>query len=100
MMDGATQRIRDVEQVNRERRRYALLEQVYLLSGENCEHAVSRGEIETQMERSAASPSPEVEDLVRLGYVQYAGRGGEICIREKGIRYLQRDAWRRCSVRG
>lgn len=98
-MECPTQGGRDQEQVNRERRRYAFLEQLYLLTGENCERAISPREIETQMETPAAAHRSEVEDLVRRGYVQYAGRGGEICVTEKGIRYLQKDAWRRRSVR-
>ncbi len=93
------QGVLNLEQVNRERRRYAVLEQLYLLTGENCEHAVSPREIETQLETSAATQLLEVEDLVRLGYMQHARGGGKICITEKGIRYLQQDAWRRRSVR-
>ncbi len=93
------QRVQDLEQMNRERHRYAVLEQLYLLTGEDCEHAVSPGEIETQMEMPAATQLPVVRDLVRMGYMQYAGSGGNICLTEKGVRYLQKDAWRRRSVR-
>ncbi|HEV2132073.1 MAG TPA: hypothetical protein VGR27_13255 [Longimicrobiaceae bacterium] len=99
MMEGSTQRERDLEQESLEQRRYAFLEQLYLLTGENCEHAVSLGEVEAQLAISAAVRLPELEDLVRLGYVQDAGAGGKICITQKGIEYLQSDAWRRRSIR-
>ncbi len=91
--------VRDLEQESWEQRRYALLEQLYLLTGENCERAVSPEQIETELDTAAAIPAPLIEDLVRLGYVRPRGTGKEICLAEKGVKYLQRDAWRRRSVR-
>ncbi len=90
---------RDLEQESWEQRRYTLLEQLYLLTGENCEHAVSPEELERELDTAAAIPVPLIEDLVRLGYVQYSGTGSKICITANGIKYLQRDAWRRRSIR-
>lgn len=99
MMEHPTRKMRDPEEEDWERRRYAFLEQLYLLTGDNCERGVSPGEVEVHLETSVAAHVREVEDLVRLGYVQHVGSGGEICITEKGIGYLQKDAWKRRSIR-
>ncbi len=100
MVEQAAVRARDPEQESWERLRYSLLEQLYWLTGENCEHAVSLGEIEAQLQVSAPPPDTLIEDLVRWGYVQPEGTGSSICITEKGIRYLRQDAWRRRTIRG
>jgi predicted transcriptional regulator len=92
-------RERNAEQERREQRRYAFLERLYLLTGEDCEYAVSPDEIQAELEVSTTAHVPEVEDLVRLGHVRYAETEGQICITETGIEYLRQTAWRRRSVR-
>jgi hypothetical protein len=89
-----------MEQERLEQLRYVFLAKLYLLTGSDCTYIVTPREMETLLETPAEAYLPLIEELVRLGYVRRAGRGGAVAITEKGIEYMQTGAWRRRSLRG
>ena len=90
---------RDHEQERRERLRYSYLERLYLLTGPECERAVTTPEVEENLGLPPALVASLTEDLTRLGYLRWDTSGMRICITSAGVEYMQRRAWRRRTVR-
>lgn len=92
-------RRRDLNVERRERQRYEVLERLYLVAGEGCEHAL----IEVRALDDFGLPDDAlggvVEDLERLGYLARDAASERYGLTERGVEYLQRGAWRRSSIR-
>jgi hypothetical protein len=90
---------RNPDEEARERERYVLLEQLYLLTGTDCETTVDPEELRAELGPSPVEDPRVIDDLVRLGYARTIGADGRICLTLDGLEYLQQGAWRRRSVR-
>jgi hypothetical protein len=87
------------DEERREHIRYDFLERVYLLVGANCDAGVSREEIEEQFGHIGTDPLMLVSELASLGYLRLTEHPQVVCLTRQGIEYLQRDAWRRRTIR-
>jgi Mn-dependent DtxR family transcriptional regulator len=94
----SVQRHRNFDEEAVEKHRYAFLESVYLLTGPDCENPVSPAELEIELGASPDTQQSVVHDLVRLGYLTQEDDGG-LCLTARAVEFLQRDAWRRRSIR-
>jgi len=92
-------RVRDTAREEHERRRYELLERIYLLTGTNCQRGVYVQEITEQFGGGSAADAALADDLVRLGLLRRLGQQPHLCITRRGVEFMQRRAWRRRSVR-
>jgi DNA-binding IclR family transcriptional regulator len=92
------ERRRNLEEEEVERRRYAFLEQVYLITGADCDRRIDLSELETELGLSVQANETIVADLTRLGYLDRIPEG-EFCLTPKAVAFLQREAWRRRSIR-
>lgn len=99
MLQEPETRERDLEAEWREQRRYALLERLYLLTGDDCSTAISDWQMETELGVPREEAASLTNDLVQSKYMAFMGEGQRVCITEKGIEYLQTGAWRRRSIR-
>lgn len=99
MREGAPLRLRDPEAERQERRRYQVLEWIYEITGEDCDAVVHASQLGEALGISREEAFRIVEHLAYHGYLRYVGAGPQVCITEKGLRYLQTNAWRRRSVR-
>ncbi|CAN5829999.1 hypothetical protein BH23GEM3_BH23GEM3_03430 [soil metagenome] len=92
-------RERDLEAEWREQRRYALLERLYLLTGDDCSAVVYDRQMEAELGVPGEEAASLTDELIQLRYLAHIGEGQQVCITEKGLAFLQKGAWRRRSIR-
>ena len=85
-----------------ERARYRILEFVYLHVGGNCSTPLAPMRIFDDLGYPADSGMQAIRFLVKEGFLDSTGSeyGQGICLTDKGIQYIQQNAWRRRSLRG
>lgn len=96
--DEAT-RSRDAAQEERERRRYELLERVYLLTGTDCESGVYAQEVTEQFGGCSGTDAVLARELAQLGFLRSHDDDSHFCITRRGVAFMQQEAWRRRSIR-
>lgn len=99
MVQGQRTRCRDAHLERRERLRYRLLEQIYLLTGPEPGGIVNDRDLEEEPGQILGGASEIAEELERVGYLERCRGGSGVCITDAGIEYLRRGAWRRRSIR-
>jgi hypothetical protein len=92
-------RVRDAAREERERRRYELLERIYLLVGTDCQHGVCAHEMAEQFGGGCRGDLAHLRDLARLGLLRCLGDDTRFCMTRRGVSFMQRVAWRRRSIR-
>jgi hypothetical protein len=99
LQDMEPGRRRDPAAELRERLRYRVLMEIYGRSGGRCETPVAGLLVGEALGLSREETFRTIHFLAHHGFLDYRGAGPRICITEKGIRFLERDAGRRRSVR-
>jgi hypothetical protein len=99
MLRKRCRRVRNRELERQERLRYQLLEQLYLLTGDDPGKAAVATDIELELGLPLEEVGPLAKELVRLGYLSEYGEGVRYVITDQGRDYLRQGAWRRRSIR-
>lgn len=94
----SVRRQRNLDDEAVQKHRYAFLESVYLLTGPDCRNRVRPTELEAELGASPESQRSVVHDLVSLGFLSEQVDGA-LCLTPRAVDFLQRDAWRRRSIR-
>lgn len=95
----ATIHYRNAYLEGKERERFRFLQQVYGLAGRSGGGAVLCSRLADQLGFLRMDAAGLIEDLVQGGYLAYTSRGPSVTITDQGVRYLERLAGRRRSVR-
>lgn len=83
----------------RERKRYEVLQRIYQRAEGDCALEMHAREVGTEMGLTPEETFQIVHFLESRGFLAYLGAGPRICITEKGVRYIEREAGRRRSIR-
>lgn len=92
-------RPRDSARERRERLRFQVLREIYDRARARCDVLLSGQTIREALRISREDAFRSIYDLEHRGFLSYRGAGPRICITEKGISYLEREAGRRRSIR-
>lgn len=82
-----------------ERLRYQILRSVYDQTGGDCAHTVSATQLLRAQPVRYEDLFQAVHFLAERGYLFLMGEGLLVCVTPKGVRYIERSAGRRQSLR-